>query len=80
LRRAPSGKARDRHIEAPPEHMHRADLVKEAGAEMLENPIDPQQYPPEALRIFRIIDSVHTVLFERSGTGNFVWHAVNVNM
>ena len=66
LRRAPAVKARDRQVKAAPEEMHRAGLACETRAEFLKDPARLDQYAPEAIRILRIIGSMHLILFKRN--------------
>src|ERR671919_276064 len=75
--RRPSGKARDRQIEAAPEEMHRTALATKARSELLEHPIALHQNAPESIGVFPIVRAVLVVFIERDRVLNLVRQLVN---
>src|SRR4029450_13973546 len=57
-RRRPSGKARDRQIEAAPEKMHRTAFATKPRSELLEHAIALHQHAPEYIGVFPIVSAV----------------------
>ena len=69
-----AGKARDRHVEAAPEEVHRACLAEKARAELLEHAIHVDEDAPELLRVMGIISRVLAVPLKRNGVGDLDRH------
>ena len=68
--RAPSREPGEREVEGTPEHVHRARLADEPGAETGEHPIHGDQCQPEATHRVSVVTGVDAVVGERDRSGN----------
>ena len=76
-RRAPARKTGRREIEAAPEKMYRACLAEEAGAELLEHPVDIDQDLQEAPHRVWIVGRMLAVLRKPDRVRQFIGHLVD---
>src|ERR1051326_534184 len=76
-RRAPSGQARHREVEAAPEEVDRADLAEEVAAEFRKDVAGRDEDAPKARDGGGVVRGVLRVFLERDGCGDFGWRRVD---
>src|SRR4029077_2162054 len=74
LRRAVSGEARHRDVEAAPEEMYGAALADELAPEPLEHRFDRDENAEERLHRLRVVGAMHLVLVEANRVRHFHRH------